>query len=146
MREMNEIERMFYDAFMEQELSFAKQYHLKVKLSLYPQYSYGGYILDFVYKVEDSKELCFDFCIEIDGQESHKTKNQRLNDYQRERYLQAHGFHVIRFTASEVFVNAHECVSECRTIIALIIQGYKKYHNVCKKYHDMALEDLKRGL
>jgi very-short-patch-repair endonuclease len=65
----------------------------------------GIYIVDFIIEsVQDNK-----YVIEIDGQETHKTKEQRYRDYKRERFLQEEGMTVFRFTASEVYVNALSC-------------------------------------
>lgn len=154
MREMNEIEQMFYNEFIRQEKQFFKKWHISIKdiskqIPLTPQYSYGGYILDFVYEVYyDQDKTPFRFCIEIDGQESHKTKAQRLNDYQRERYLQMNDFHVIRFTASEIYVNTDVCVRECKSIISTILNGYTNYSEYGLEMYCQAEKDLKseRGL
>lgn len=148
MREMNEIERKFYDAFIKNELELFKKCHIKVRdmrlqIPLIPQYPYGGYVLDFVYEVDAGGGFCFRFCIEIDGQESHKTKAQRLSDYQRERYLQAHDFHIIRFTASEVYVDVEGCVSECKTLIRSVLNNYTDYAEMNLDYYQQAENDLK---
>jgi len=50
--------------------------------------------------------------IELDGHEYHKTKEQRTNDARRERDLQSEGWHVIRFTGTEIANSARDCASE----------------------------------
>lgn len=133
---MNEIEEMFYESFKEYVKIFEdnlltpdKRFDVFFK----PQYCFGGYILDFVFDITFYNEVPFRFCIEIDGQESHKTKMQRLNDYQRERYLQMHNFFIIRFTGSEVYVNAEQCANECCSIICKTLSHYGEYAKMVKR-------------
>lgn len=71
------------------------------------------YIVDFY--MEDCNNN--KYVIEIDGHEAHKTKEQRYKDYVRERFLQKQLITVIRFTGSEVFVDAEKCVKDCLEII-----------------------------
>jgi very-short-patch-repair endonuclease len=129
---MNEIEQMFYDAF----LKYLNTWRLNVGLVeltphglpyFHPQYRYKGYIMDFMYETSVNNEDNIKFCIEIDGHDFHTTKAQRLNDYQRERFLQSEGFHVVRFTASEVYVDAIACVDEFHRIVYRICKTYDKY-------------------
>lgn len=63
----------------------------------------GPYKVDFLYG---------DCVVELDGHEYHKTKEQRDYDYKRERYLQKSGYIVIRFTGTEVFLDARKCVMD----------------------------------
>lgn len=124
MREMNEIERRFYDALLEvfkndmnrerEDVTDAIKY-----LSLFEpgeigciellecQAPLGIYIADFLITSTEGLK----FVIEIDGHDAHKTKEQRFKDYQRERFLQEQGIIVFRFMASEVFTNAYKCAS-----------------------------------
>lgn len=133
MREMNEIERKFYDAFCD-------YYGLKgfndddddifVRIEetkgisfndLQAQFPIDLNIVDFYFELYLPVNN-ISFAVEIDGHEYHKTKEQRYHDYMRERKLQAKGIIVVRFTASEVFVNADSCVEEL--------------HNIMKKFYD----------
>ena len=114
---MNEIERKFADALCyECGVSFLDEMPSEEEhcLSLCePQKPFGIYIVDFY--MEDT---CHNkYVVEIDGHESHKTKIQRYEDYVRERFLQKQMITVIRFTGSEVFVDAEKCVKECLEII-----------------------------
>jgi very-short-patch-repair endonuclease len=104
---MNEIEQMFYDAFLEE--SDKESNELCCVFSIVPQAVIGIYVVDFV--VNDK------FIIEIDGYEFHKTKEQREKDYKRERYLLRHGFTVIRFTGTEVFLSRNNCAVEALKLI-----------------------------
>jgi len=96
---MNEIEKIFYDAFIE----FGEE-----KYNIISQHPVGIYFADFVL-YPNSK---IPAVVEIDGHEYHKTKEQRLNDYKRERFFMKEGYIVIRFMASEVFVDAIQCVEK----------------------------------
>jgi len=111
---VNDIENMFYNAWIERGEEEKKRGIRPTRIR--PQVSCGGYIIDFVvdyhFQVDTIK-----VAIEIDGHESHKTKAQRLNDYARERFLMAKRMLVIRFAASEVFVDAAACVDEVWQIL-----------------------------
>lgn len=124
MREMNEIERKFYDALLEVFKKNMNGEHESVTdtmkyLSLFEpgeigciellecQAPLGIYIADFLITSTEGLK----FVIEIDGHDSHKTKEQRFKDYQRERFLQEQGIIVFRFMASEVYTNAYKCAS-----------------------------------
>lgn len=97
---MNDIEQKFFSAYLEME-EITKDDECCI---LIPSKQIDIYIVDFLY----------DNCvvIEIDGHEYHKTKEQRFKDYQRERYLIKQGYIVIRFMATEVFINPYKCVDE----------------------------------
>lgn len=55
--------------------------------------------------------------VEIDGYQWHSSRQQRQHDSQRDRILQAMGWKVLRFTASEVTRNADDCAKEVFDII-----------------------------
>lgn len=132
MREMNEIERKFYDAFCnyyglegfnDDEEALIKVAETKgiVFYDLQAQFPIDLNIVDFYFEIEMPFST-IPFAVEIDGHEYHKTKEQRYHDYVRERKLQAKGIIVVRFTASEVFVNAESCIEELDKIM-------KKFYN-----------------
>lgn len=95
---MNDIEKLFYNAFLKFE-----EIEDGTPCDLLPQQVVGIYKVDFVYA---------DCAIEIDGHEHHKTKEQREYDYKRERYLLKNGYIPVRFTGTEVFLDAYRCVEE----------------------------------
>lgn len=86
------LEQMFY------ELAF-------LDLHLYPQYKIGKYRVDFA--LPDKK-----IAIELDGHDYHKTKFQRTHDAQRDRWLYGEGWHVLRFTGSEIYKDIDGCIDE----------------------------------
>lgn len=49
---------------------------------------------------------CGAVVVELDGQESHKTKEQRAKDARRDRWFMARGIRVLRWTGSEVHRDA----------------------------------------
>lgn len=97
---MNEIETKFFEAYLEYE-GITKESDCCI---LKPHTQIGIYQADFVF---DNKIV-----IEIDGHEFHKTKEQRFNDYNRERYMMKKGYIVIRFMGTEVFLDSEKCVQE----------------------------------
>ncbi len=105
---MNEIESRFFEAYIKilnrfkTEGAFANDFQFTL-FFLKPQEVLGIYKVDFLYN---------DCVVEIDGHESHKTKEQREYDYVRERYLMKKGYKVIRFMGTEVFLDPHKRVME----------------------------------
>jgi len=86
------LEQMFY------ELAF-------LDIHIYPQHKVGKYSLDFAIPEKM-------IAIELDGHEYHKTKYQRTHDAQRDRWLYGQGWHVLRFTGTEIYKNLDKCISE----------------------------------
>jgi very-short-patch-repair endonuclease len=104
---MNEIEKTFYDAFIAELIN--PEQKLQCSQEIHEQVVVGIFVADFV--INDK------YIIEIDGHEWHKTKEQRYDDYRRERYLIRMGYIVIRFTGSEVFVDPRQCAIETLRLI-----------------------------
>ena len=104
---MNEIERKFYDAFINESVN--PMHKLQCSQYIKDQVVIGNYVVDFL--INDK------FIVEIDGHEWHKTKEQRYDDYRRERYLIRLGYIVIRFTGSEVFVDPRQCAVETLRLV-----------------------------
>lgn len=67
--------------------------------------SIGKYRVDFLIRKQQ-------VVIELYGFAYHNTKKKLTADAQRERFLQRQGYHVIRFTGSEVYKDAAKCVQE----------------------------------
>jgi very-short-patch-repair endonuclease len=83
---------------------------------LWPQYIVAHYRLDFaLIRVPDAPQL--KVAIEIDDQASHSSQGQRAYDTERERYLQRHGWTVVRFTASQLVKDAPACIRETAEIV-----------------------------
>lgn len=79
---------------------------------LTPQVKVGPYRLDFALET-----TTFKLAIEIDGHDYHSTKEQKAADYKRDRYFQSCGWNVVRFSGSEVYKNASQCVLETIAIV-----------------------------
>ena len=116
-RQMNEIETKFAEAILTEcnvpsfeDLPDEDEHLLALCEAQKPIVIY---IVDFYMEDCEGNK----FVVEIDGHESHKTKQQRYEDYCRERVLQKQLITVIRFTGSEVFVDAERCAKECLEII-----------------------------
>jgi very-short-patch-repair endonuclease len=93
------LEKMFY------ELAF-------LDLHLYPQHPVGKYRLDFA--IPDKR-----VAIELDGHEYHKTKYQRTNDAKRDRWLYGQGWHVLRFTGTEIYQHLDRCIDEICALVGV---------------------------
>jgi very-short-patch-repair endonuclease len=93
------LEQMFY------ELAF-------LDLHLYPQHPVGKYRLDFA--IPDKR-----VAIELDGHEYHKTKYQRTNDAKRDRWLYGQGWHVLRFTGTEIYQDLDRCIDEICALVGV---------------------------
>lgn len=132
---MNKIENKFYNAFTKYYKALSEEELLFETVT--PQYPIGIYIVDFAFFT--GKDLA-NFIVEIDGQESHKTKEQRYRDYQRERFLQQEGFIIVRFTGSEVFVNAEKCVKD---FMKIVNQFYVKINQSIGAAYDCGTQEVK---
>jgi len=79
------------------------------------------YRVDFLVVIglsKDRKGKLYNFVIECDGHDFHeKTKLQAKRDKQRDRHLTASGYHVIRFTGSEIWADPRKCAKETRDMI-----------------------------
>ncbi len=87
------IENTFYDAWcvMYPDIKLERQYRV------------GKYKLDFAH-VETHT------AIELDGHQYHHTRKDRTKDYQRQRAIEADGWHFVRFTGSEIHNDVTSCV------------------------------------
>lgn len=93
------LEQMFY------ELAF-------LDLHIYPQHPVGKYRLDFA--IPDKR-----IAIELDGHEYHKTRYQRTHDAKRDRWLYGQGWHVLRFTGTEIHQNLDRCIDEICDLVGV---------------------------
>lgn len=98
------IEVPFYDALRETGLVFAVQ--------PWVQGVQGRYRLDFLVFYDGGM-----VAVELDGHESHKSKEQRMRDAKRDRWFEARKVRTLRWTGSEVHANADECVRELLEIL-----------------------------
>lgn len=69
------------------------------------QLEVGNYRVDFAFTAAK-------LAVELDGHDYHKTKEQRMVDAKRDRYLTSEGWTVMRFTGSEVHANVIGCRDE----------------------------------
>jgi hypothetical protein len=95
-----------------------------IAYELYPQHVVGPYRADFALIYNRAKtgftRACLTempgtvrFIIECDGHDFHeKTKEQAARDKARDRYFSVNGWHVLRFTGSEIYADALECSTE----------------------------------
>jgi very-short-patch-repair endonuclease len=78
-------------------------------LSLFQQFIEGRYRIDFAITTASGPRVA----IELDGHDWHeRNKQQAERDKSRDRRLQELGWKVLRFTGSEVWRDATDCVNE----------------------------------
>ena len=77
-----------------------------------PQYQAHGnehrYKIDYVIKTVSGPHIA----VECDGLEFHARPQNYVRDRARDRYLQAHGFYVMRFSSVEIFNKIDSCIKE----------------------------------
>lgn len=95
---------------------------------VYQQAEIGSYRVDFL--IHDAT-LPFSLgkprwiVVECDGHDFHeKTKKQARRDKQRDRFLQARGYRVLRFTGSEIWQDAERCADEILDNLAALAPGH----------------------
>lgn len=125
---MNEIEQIFYNAFIEEYVN--PDNGLCFTQDIETQVVIGIYKVDFLINKK--------YVIEIDGHEFHKTKEQRENDYTRDRYLLRHGYVPIRFTATEIYLSTHASVVEAMKLVNNLIlaqeqEAFERYKKNIKE-------------
>lgn len=98
------IEVPFYDALRETGLFFAVQPWI--------QGTDRRYRLDFLVFYDAGV-----VAVELDGHATHKTKEQRRYDAQRDRWFNARGVRTLRWTGSEVAADPEGCVRELLDIL-----------------------------
>lgn len=107
---------------------------------LAPQHPIGNYRADFVLariamgwvkdlenpgKVITILEKLPLVVVEIDGHDFHeKTKEQASRDKERDRFMTAHGYRVFRFTGSDIYNRADQCVQEIHSAFLLMGSFY----------------------
>lgn len=96
--------------------------------TIYAQYPLGTYRLDFAINVTaaaDGRKLDKWIAVECDGHAFHeRTREQAARDKARDRYLTAQGFHILRFTGSEIYSDSVGCATEVRALIANIYSAW----------------------
>jgi len=91
-------------------------------VGVYPQQTIGRFRADFVVLAVDpcveAKGQTCRIVVECDGHDFHeKTKEQAKRDKSRDRTLAAAGYHVLRFTGSEIHNDARTCADSVFDII-----------------------------
>lgn len=67
----------------------------------------------------------FKLVVECDGHDFHeKTKAQAARDKQRDRKLMSMGYHIMRFTGSEMWKNPQQCVHEATGFVGRLLSHH----------------------
>jgi very-short-patch-repair endonuclease len=92
-------------------------------MAVVPQFSVGGYRADFAVVGHDFNGREFYIDVECDGHKFHNDKNAVARDRKRDRFFQASGWYVMRFTGSEIHNNPEACGSEVAGLATDIIEN-----------------------
>ena len=98
----------------------------------------ADFVIDFSKKDKDGhfvypKISDLIYVIELDGFEYHSNKQQMANDYEREQSIMELGYKVIRFTGSQIYNSAEDCVKKTISIIYKdIIKQITKGEHICR--------------
>jgi very-short-patch-repair endonuclease len=107
------------------------------KFEIVPQLEVGPYRLDFAVFFNGNREHSTATCIqdmlgtvrvavECDGHDFHeKTKEQAARDKARDRYLTINGWHVLRFTGSEIHADATGCAFQVLDAVQTYWEAWK---------------------
>ena len=89
----------------------------QVQLEVYGHKYRVDFLIPVIYKIK--KETVYKtFVVECDGHDYHeKSKEQVACNNHRERDLKAAGYEVVRFSGSEIYKNATQCVKDLMRII-----------------------------
>lgn len=80
---------------------------------VFPQAQIGSHRVDFLVLHVKPGGGYAGIIVECDGHDFHeRTKEQAASDKSRDRELQSHGFHVLRFTGSEIWRDAYACADQ----------------------------------
>jgi very-short-patch-repair endonuclease len=81
--------------------------------TIHAQYEIGPYIADLAVTSPIGNVV-----VECDGHDFHeRTREQAAHDKRRDRYMQAAGWRVLRFTGSEIHRDAARCADEIRAFL-----------------------------
>lgn len=99
--DLTPIEKVMY-AILERISSLAEYgYGGGFEITFKPQVKIEQYTVDFLVGADFSDDK---IVIECDGHDFHeKTKEQAKHDKERDRFLTAHGFKILRYTGSEIY-------------------------------------------
>lgn len=100
---------------------------------------HGRYRVDFILK--DARLI-----VELDGHDSHSTREQLEKDAIRQRYLTRAGYTVIRFTGREINRDPATCVQELRDIYRERMERAPAKHRVLYIDYPFLLREMSKAL
>lgn len=92
----------------------------KDRVFVSPQFKFGDYRVDIALFGRDFRGKEFRFAIECDGHKYHKSKEQTKRDRKRDRFFQFWGWHIVRFTGSEIYADPDACAEEVGDLVCQI--------------------------
>lgn len=127
----SDLERMYLAAVFFMDMGGGDASALPViefvrSLSIEPQKKVGPYTIDFALSVAPDRwftgQAPVFVAVECDGEYFHdRTSKQVERDRARDRYLNMHGWRVLRFSEREIVKDAHKCAAETKQFIENIM-------------------------
>lgn len=127
----SDLERMYLAAIFFMEIGAGEVYAGPVGehplgLKIDPQKQVGPYTVDFAFSVAPDcwfiGQAAIFVAVECDGEYFHdRTSKQVERDRARDRYLNMHGWRVLRFSEREIVKDAHKCAAETKQFIENIM-------------------------
>jgi very-short-patch-repair endonuclease len=109
-----------------------------------PQFEFLRYKIDLAVFCQAFSGDEIRVAIECDGHDFHKTKEQLKRDRKRERVLQINGWHVLRFTGTEIWKDAELCASDVGDFIFELLERDIQNHKIFDR-PIMTLKQKKSG-
>jgi very-short-patch-repair endonuclease len=108
-----EIDEMRSTELIDDQLHHEAGHWFKIWGIIAPQIQIGPYRVDFVIRHLCGLEGAAGVVIECDGHNFHeRTKKQAAKDKERDRFLQASGYRVFRFSGSEIWADPVRCADD----------------------------------
>lgn len=128
----SDLERMYLAAVFFMDIGGGDAYGgpvgepFKRSLTIEPQKQVGPYTVDFAFSVAEGcwfgGQAPVFVAVECDGEYFHdRTSKQVERDRARDRYLNLHGWRVLRFSEREIVKDAHKCAAETKQFIENIM-------------------------
>lgn len=135
----SDLERMYLAAVFFMDVDSGNTYSgpvggadLPRHLTIEPQKQVGPYTVDFAFSVSEGcwfgGQPPVQVAVECDGEYFHdRTSKQVERDRERDRYLNMHGWRVLRFSEREIVKDAHRCAAETKKFIESIMHEHCRH-------------------
>ncbi len=116
---------------------------MKDRVFVSPQFGFGNYRIDIAMFGMNFDGTEFRLAIECDGHNFHKSKDQMKRDRKRDRFCQLMGWHIVRFTGSEIYADPDACAEEVGELVCQIFDDkLEQQGHIVGGYREKRLKDL----